>query len=157
MDTSPQPDPSSPLAGWEQLVVELTEGFHARRVVHVLIDGAGALLSASDHVMTVVSEPAGSAGGVGSDLAAPAAERYYHESVGGRFDGEDRFDGTYWRMWTIDTGDDAVSTDDDENVEPTGSTEVPAPEKRVASAEQARELRGLAVDVLARAGVRRER
>lgn len=158
LDSAAEPDPSSPLAGWEQFVVELAEGFHARRVVHVLIDGDGALLSAGDHLMTVVTDPARPASAAAPDVANLATERYYHESVGGRFDGEDSFDGTHWRMWTVDTGDsEQGDADEPANAGGADAPALPAPAKRKATAEEGRELRRIARDVLARAGVQRER
>lgn len=148
------PDPSSPIAGWEQFVIELSEGFHARRVLQVVTDGSGALLSAGDHVMTVLDDASGSGNTTPSE---PGTTLYFHESVGGRFEGEG-FLGTHWRMWTVDTADDDASdagADDEANVASAASP-VPAPEKRAATAEEARELRRLANEVLSRAGVRRE-
>ena len=158
VDSAAEPDPSSPLAGWEQFVVELSEGFHARRVIHVLTDGDGALLSAGDHLMTVVTESAASGSGTPSDVSEPATERFFHESIGGRFEEDEGFDGTHWRTWTVDTGDsDQGGADEAANVGQRGPDALPAPEKRKATAEEGRELRKLAREVLARAGVERER
>lgn len=121
----------------------------------MVTDGSGELLSAGDHVMTVLDDPSR------SETIAPsesATTLYYHESVGGRFEGDEGFPGTHWRMWTTDTAeDDGSAAGGEANVERVAARHVPPPQKRAATSDEARELRRLAADVLARAGVMRQR
>ena len=121
----------------------------------MVTDGSGALLSAGDHVMTVLDDPSR------PETIAPSESTttlYYHESVGGRFEGDGGFLGTHWRMWTTDTAeDDGSDAGGEVNAERVAASQVPPPEKRAATNEEARELRRLATDVLARAGVVRQR
>jgi hypothetical protein len=91
-------------------VLDLTAGSAGLRVLQVLLDAEGRLLSASDHVLIRV-EPDHERGPV----------RIRQESIGGRFEPNGDFRGTYWLV----TGPEPV--DDDEAKwemaprEPTGS------------------------------------
>lgn len=71
------------VAGWESLVLELSAGAAGLRVLQVLLDAEGRLLSASDHVM-FRSEGEGQ----------PVQIR--QESIGGRFEPDGDFRGTFW-------------------------------------------------------------
>jgi hypothetical protein len=73
------------IAGWENLVIELSAGSAGLRVLQVLRDAEGQLLSASDHVL-FRSEAEGQ----------PVQIR--HESIGGRFESDGDFRGTFWLM-----------------------------------------------------------
>ncbi|HUF35983.1 MAG TPA: hypothetical protein VMN37_08535 [Gemmatimonadales bacterium] len=70
------------IAGWEDLVVELSAGPAGLRAIMCLIDGEGRLLSASDHVL----------------FRFPGSEpvQVRHESIGGRFEEDGTFNGTCW-------------------------------------------------------------
>lgn len=68
------------IAGWEQVVVELSAGAAGSRIVLAVVDGRGQLLSASDLVIDRTDAPA----------------RVRHESVGGRFAPDGTFHGTRW-------------------------------------------------------------
>jgi hypothetical protein len=78
------PDRSA-IAGWESLVLELTAGPAGLRILQVLLDAEGQLLSASDHVLFRF-EP--------GDQGGPVQIR--QESIGGRFEPNGDFRGTYW-------------------------------------------------------------
>lgn len=67
------------IAGWEQLVLDLSAGAAGLRVIHVLVDGDGRLLSASDMV-----------------LYRSADAEIRQESVGGRFEADGSFRGARW-------------------------------------------------------------
>jgi hypothetical protein len=71
------------VAGWESLVLELSAGSAGLRVLQVLRDAEGRLLSASDHVL-FRSEAEGQ----------PVQIR--QESIGGRFESDGDFRGTFW-------------------------------------------------------------
>jgi hypothetical protein len=82
----PEPDAipdGAALAGWESLVLELSAGSAGLRVLQVLLDAEGRLLSASDHVL-FRSEAEG----------RPVQIR--QESIGGRFESDGSFRGTFW-------------------------------------------------------------
>jgi hypothetical protein len=71
------------VAGWESLVLELSAGSAGLRILQVLLDVEGRLLSASDHVL-FRSEAEG----------RPVQIR--QESIGGRFESDGDFRGTFW-------------------------------------------------------------
>jgi hypothetical protein len=71
------------VAGWENLVLDLSAGSAGGRVLLVLLDAEGQLLSASDHVL-FRSEVEGQ----------PVQIR--QESIGGRFESDGDFRGTFW-------------------------------------------------------------
>lgn len=71
------------VAGWESLVLDLSAGSAGGRVLQVLLDAEGRLLSASDHVL-FRSEGEGQ----------PVQIR--QESIGGRFESDGDFRGTFW-------------------------------------------------------------
>jgi hypothetical protein len=75
------------IAGWEQIVLDLSAGPAGLRVVHVVLDGAGRVISASDMVLYRSPE-------TGPD--DPAAVEIRQESVGGRFEADGSFRGTRW-------------------------------------------------------------
>jgi hypothetical protein len=89
----------SVLAGWEQLVLYLSAGSAGSRTSLAVLDGSGALLSASDSVLY-------RSGLNGSpppeDCEAPCLIR--QESVGGRFEPDGSFRGTRWRSVAEDPG-----------------------------------------------------
>jgi hypothetical protein len=83
------------VAGWESLVLELSAGSAGLRVVQVLLDAEGRLLSASDHVL-FRSETEGQ----------PVQIR--QESIGGRFESDGAFRGTFW----LTTGPEPVDEEE---------------------------------------------
>lgn len=83
------------VAGWESLVLELSAGSAGLRIVQVLLDAEGRPLSASDHVL-FRSEPAGQSGTV----------QTRQESVGGRFESDGEFRGTFWLITGPEPVDD---------------------------------------------------
>jgi hypothetical protein len=89
----------SALAGWEQLVLHLSAGSAGSRTSLVVLDGSGALLSASDAVLYRS----------GLDGSPPPEEwdapsLIQQESVGGRFEPDGSFRGTRWRSVAEDPG-----------------------------------------------------
>lgn len=112
------------LAGWRQLVVDLSAGCDGVRVVLVLLDAEGALLSASDAVVYRREE--------GSTV------HFRHETVGGRFEADGRFAGRHWS---------AVSSESKDAGEPSAT---PSTGREPTSAE-VNGLRALAAEVVRRA------
>jgi hypothetical protein len=94
--TGLDPAAAAAIAGWSSLVLDLsaTDGL---RVIQVLLDTEGRPLSASDHVM--FRSP-------GRD----GSERPWvlQESIGGRFEGDGTFRGTYWQVEGPEPGDDQL-------------------------------------------------
>lgn len=80
------------IAGWEQLVIELSAGPAGLRIAMVVLDGAGQPISASDMVLyrTPIT------GAIGADSSGQDIE-YIQESVGGRLEPDGTFRGTRWR------------------------------------------------------------
>ena len=70
------------LADWRSIMLDLSAGPAGLRVVQVLVDGRGELLSASDHVL------------LRTPGDAPVWVR--QESLGGRFNDDATFGGTHW-------------------------------------------------------------
>ncbi len=86
------------VAGWEQLALYLSAGLTGSRMILVILDGEGALLSASDAVLYRM----GLSGGLPpSECDAPVMIR--QESVGGRFEPDGSFRGTRWHSITVDS------------------------------------------------------
>jgi hypothetical protein len=81
------------IAGWEDLVIELSAGSEGLRVVQVVRDGRGRLLGASDHVL------------IRNTSTMPPMVR--QESIGGRFEPDGRFNGTCWSMEGNEPPEDA--------------------------------------------------
>jgi hypothetical protein len=78
------------IAGWEELVLHLSAGSAGLRTIVVVLDGAGALLSASDAVLYHT----------GPDHAAgPGA--MLQLSIGGRFEDDGSFHGTRWHSVAV--------------------------------------------------------
>jgi hypothetical protein len=77
------------IAGWEQLVLDLSAGGTAMRVVHVVLDGDGRPISASDMV-----------------FYRTGAAEIRQESVGGRFEADGSFRGTRWLSAGPEPADD---------------------------------------------------
>src|SRR6185295_6106588 len=90
----------SALAGWEQITVDLSAGAAGLRILLVVLDAGGVVLSASDAVLVRT----GADGGPppeGSE--APAV--IHQESVGGSFEPDGSFRGTRWHSTAVDPGD----------------------------------------------------
>jgi hypothetical protein len=92
--------PGSALAGWEQITLDLSAGAAGLRILLVVLDADGVVLSASDAVL-VRTGPDGGPPSPGSD--APAL--IHQESVGGRFEPDGSFRGTRWHSTATDPGD----------------------------------------------------
>lgn len=72
------------IAGWEQLSMLLSAGTAGLRMIMVVLDGSGHLLSASDHVLHRFAQTEGE----GVDMR--------QESIGGSFAPDGAFRGTCW-------------------------------------------------------------
>ena len=92
--TGLEPAAAAAIAGWSSLVLDLSAA-DGLRVIQVLIDGEGKPLSASDHVMFRSPAREGS--------ARPWVRQ---ESIGGRFEGDGEFRGTYWQVEGPEPEDD---------------------------------------------------
>jgi len=114
------------IAGWEQLLLQLTARRDGLRILLVLLDGAGTPIAASDHVL--VRSPGD---------AASARGRIRQESIGGRLEPDGTFAGTCW----VTTGPEPEAD------EPPDWDTTPSPptESQVAA------LRTLVAELLARA------
>ena len=82
------------IAGWEQIVAELSAGGTLARVVLVTVDEAAQLLSASDMVIYRSDS---------KDVSGTTEVR--HESIGGRFEPGGRFLGTRWVSTALERGE----------------------------------------------------
>jgi hypothetical protein len=84
---SPQGAPGSPIAGWQSLTIDRTDGPFGTRLIHVTVDATGTPVAASDHVhlRDVVA---------GAPAPQPVLMRQY--SVGGRIEADGSFRGTHW-------------------------------------------------------------
>jgi hypothetical protein len=121
---------AGPIAGWQSVSVNLSEPAYGLRHVLITLDEHGQLLSGSDHVMFVrETTPDG--------LEATLSD---HESVGGRFEEDGSFRGTYWRT-TLESPPGG-----DENASITRSAE-----NRPPSVDEIAALRRIIDDVLSRA------
>ena len=120
---------AGPIAGWQSIIVDLSEPEFGLRHVQITLDEHGQLLSGGDHVM-FVRETAPH-----DDSIATLTE---HESVGGRFETDGSFRGTYWKMIleSKPSGDDESTTRSRENRPP--------------SEEEIATLRRIIADVLTR-------
>jgi hypothetical protein len=87
------------IAGWEQLVVDLSDGAAGLRAVLVVLGADGVPLSASDAVLYRTG-PDGTP--PPADCDAPAV--IHSESVGGRFEPDGSFRGTRWSSVAFDPG-----------------------------------------------------
>jgi hypothetical protein len=79
------------IAGWEQLVLHLSAGAAGLRTILVVLDGAGALLSASDVVLYHTGPDHAAGGGAMLQL-----------SIGGRFEDDGSFHGTRWHSVAVE-------------------------------------------------------
>lgn len=119
---------AGPIAGWQSVTVNLSQPEFGLRHVQITLDETGELLSGSDHVMFVRETTPDGEQATLSD----------HESVGGRFEKDGRFLGTYWKM-TLERGAD----DAEESV-------TRSAEHRTPSEDEVTGLRRIIDDVLSR-------
>jgi hypothetical protein len=88
------------IAGWQQLVLHLSDVPGGSRTVLVLLDADGRPMSASDGVLYRIELPEGTA-----DDPRPAV-RFEMENVGGRLEPDGRFLGTRWRTVSLQHDED---------------------------------------------------
>jgi hypothetical protein len=121
---------AGPIAGWQSISVHLSEPEYGLRHVLITVDESGQLLSGGDHVMFVrETTPDG--------IVATLTD---HESVGGRFEQDGSFRGTYWKT----TLESKPGGGEDESVAQSKTNRAP-------SADEIAALRQIIADVLARA------
>ena len=121
---------AGPIAGWQSVTVNLSEPAYGLRHVQITLDEQGQLLAGGDHVMFVrEATPDGS-----------EATLTDHESVGGRFEPDGSFRGTYWKM----TLESAPGGDEESSV-------TRSAEHRQPSVDEVTALRRIIADVLSRA------
>lgn len=120
---------AGPIAGWQSITLDLSEPEYGLRHVQITLDEHGHLLSGGDHVMFVRE--------TSPDGEAMTTE---HESVGGRFEPDGSFRGTYWKT-TLETDPDG---DGDSSI-------TRSAEKRPPSMDEVAGLRRIIAEVLGRA------
>ena len=74
------------IAGWDSLIIDLSDPSYGLRAVHVVLDADDRPISASDHVLFRFSDEA----------PAGMPVRMKQESVGGRLEADGSFHGTHW-------------------------------------------------------------
>jgi hypothetical protein len=121
---------AGPIAGWQSITVNLSEPKYGLRHVQITLDENGQLLAGGDHVM-FVRETAPH-----DDSIATLTD---HESVGGRFERDGSFRGTYWKT----TLESPLDGDGDEGV-------TRSAENRPPSDDEIAALRRIIADVLSR-------
>jgi len=92
---------SSPIAGWQQLVLHLSAGTAGLRTVLVVLDAAGTVLSASD---VVLYRNAPTDNSSKSHDSSPGT--LLQLSIGGRFEDDGSFHGTRWHSVAVEQDDD---------------------------------------------------
>jgi hypothetical protein len=85
---------ASAIAGWEQLVLHLSAGRAGLRTLLVVLDGTGAVLSASDAVLYRTGAPTG--------VAQTDPGAVLQLSIGGRFEEDGSFHGTRWHSVAVE-------------------------------------------------------
>lgn len=118
------------VAGWTQLTLHLSAGAAGLRMLQVVLDQTGSLLSAGDAVLYRFGI---NGGPPPADCEAPAL--IHQESIGGRFEPDGSFHGTRWHSIAVDHGEDEL---------PWQST------REEPTADDATELRGLAEEIIRR-------
>ena len=121
------------IAGWDSITVHLS-GEHGLRHVMLTLDADDALIAGGDTVLFDRTERRG-------DVEVTIFD---HENIGGRFERDGSFRGTYWQTRT-------EQVDDDDEGAVTQSTPSPPTDEQVAA------LRGLVTDILHRAPPRQRK
>ena len=118
------------IAGWDSITLYLS-GANGLRHVLLTLDADEVLISGSDAVMFDRTE----------DRGGLTVTIYDHENIGGRFERDGSFRGTYWKTRTEQVGDD-------EEGAVVQSTPFPPTDEQIAA------LRRVVADVLRRAPAR---
>ena len=118
---------AGPIAGWENVTVNLSDPDVGLRHLQLTLDASGTLIAAGDHVMLIrETTPDGS-----------EVTRSDHESIGGRYEADGSFNGTRWHSLLITI----PGSDDDPESRATSS---------IPSAADDAALRALAGEMLSR-------
>lgn len=104
------------IAGWEQLVVELSAGVAGLRVAMVVLDATGQPISASDMVLYRTEIASG-----GEAAGTPSVIEFYHESIGGRLEPDGTFLGTRWRSVRVEGADEETLEAESTSSEPSAA------------------------------------
>ena len=92
--------PGSPIAGWTNVVIDLSDMPHGTRVVLITLDADGRAISASDHVyLRDISR-------LELKAAMHARVPMRQESVGGRIEEDGSFRGTHWTVEGMESDED---------------------------------------------------
>ena len=92
--------PGSPIAGWTNVVIDLSDMPYGTRVVLITLDADGRAISASDHVyLRDISRL-----DVKEAMFAHVPMR--QESVGGRIEEDGSFRGTHWTVEGMESDED---------------------------------------------------
>ena len=92
--------PGSPIAGWINVVLDLSDMPHGTRVLLVTLDADGRAISASDHVYVR------DISGLEYHAALQARVPMRQESVGGRLEEDGSFRGTHWTVEGMESDED---------------------------------------------------
>jgi hypothetical protein len=87
------------IAGWEEMIVELSAGEDGLRVVQVTCDATGRAISVNDMVMRRAASDDVDGDASSDDDAKNVNARagvFRHETLGGRIEPDGNFRGTYW-------------------------------------------------------------
>jgi hypothetical protein len=123
------------IAGWDQLVLDLSDAPNGLRVVLVVLDAHGRPVSASDWVLHSRERP-----GRPEENEPATVVEHRHESVGGRLEPDGTFRGTRWLTESVDT--------------PEGDTLETASTPSEPSAEDVAAIKALVAEMLRRAAPR---
>ena len=118
---------AGPIAGWENVSVNLSDPDVGLRHLQLTLDASGTLIAAGDHVMLIRETTPD-----GSEVTLSE-----HESIGGRYEADGSFNGTRWHNRLITT----PGSDDDPEHHATSS---------IPPTEDAAALRALAGETLSR-------
>lgn len=97
---TPGAAPDSPIAGWTNVVFELSDMPLGTRLFMVTLDASGAPIAASDHIYLRDT------GTLDEHTALDARLPMRQESLGGRIEADGSFKGTHWTVEGIETDDE---------------------------------------------------
>lgn len=123
-----------PIAGWENVIVNLSLVGTGLRHILITLDGTGRVIAAGDHVMVAHDETRDGIAFTISD----------HENIGGRFEEDGLFRGTRWKTHMEGRADADQAGE-------TASTPSTPTDDEVAA------LRRIVAEIMSRAGTRRTR
>jgi len=96
--------PDNPIAGWEQISINITAPTAGLRHVLVVLDGTGRPISVGDAVL-YRSEVSVAEADRSAELS-PGEIVFFHENIGGRLEEDGSFRGTRWQAFCVQRADD---------------------------------------------------